>query len=518
MFSATVLEMSMAGVLSEGVIENFSEIETVMEEQVLARDQVTRHINEFISGITRLAPSFSIISSTSHEIMPITESGVNAANDIKNQVKEIKSSNDRALAMIETMHRQCREIGKINQAIAEIASQTNLLALNAAIEAARAGNHGTGFAVVAAEVRKLADQSNRAARDIGHLLRKIEDEIGRIGHTLNQKKIIGDKSFTQVEKIKDFFVETDRSIKDVISEIEDVTSLMQEVTAKAEDMAGARSGVEKKRGSIQSAVEKIKFLLKRQDSQSLEEINSILNEIRSAMEEQVRSRNRVTDALNHIFSGMDLVSKKSSFLTHTANKKRFAISNGRDEINNIKSSISEIKVVSDRTTSQIGILGKRSRQINEFTGAIAEISSQTNLLALNAAIEAARAGDHGRGFGVVAKEVRKLADRAAHSAKEIEILVLQIDEQIINIVSFISEDSLKVDNGLEVADRLDQSFINIEQSSGRTAHNLETILTEIKGVSEMIHPLTNARKSREEKRLKFISLLQQLRRAVTERA
>lgn len=504
-------EIEGTSALSGDLLKIFTEIDTVMEEQILARDDVTARINEFISGIAELAPIFKKISEDSQKMIPVAESGVNASNDIKTQVKEIKNSNDRTMAMVETLNMYCRKIGEINQLIAEIASQTNLLALNAAIEAARAGNHGTGFVVVAEEVRKLADQSNRAAKDIVLLLGKIIGEIGIIAKTMNQKKIMVDISFSVVEKITEFFLATHRSVEEVIGEITDATLLMQEVNYKAGDMASARSGVEKKRGSIYNAVKELKHLFNRRDSQRLVEISGIINEIESNMEQQVRSRDRVTATLGDIFTGIDSVVTKTGSLADTAQKKRIVISNGQKEINNIKNNMDQIKAISDRTTSHIEALDGRSRQINEFTGAIAEIASQTNLLALNAAIEAVRAGNYGRGFGVVAKEVRKLADRATYLAQEIETLVAQINDQILNIVSFIEEDALKVKNGQEASDHLEQSFKNIEQSTGSTAYNLETAYTEIKGVSEMIYSLTNARTAREEKRIKFVGLIEQLR-------
>ncbi|HHY63494.1 MAG TPA: hypothetical protein GX501_00450 [Clostridiaceae bacterium] len=101
----------------------------------------------------------------------------NTSKEIERMIQGIKESADtnlESVKLVEELERQSNEIGEIVQAVVRIADQTNLLALNAAIEAARAGEHGKGFAVVADEVRNLAETSEKSARNIRELVNEIQ--------------------------------------------------------------------------------------------------------------------------------------------------------------------------------------------------------------------------------------------------------------------------------------------------------------------------------------------------------
>ncbi len=130
--------------------------------------------------------------------------------------------------------------------------------------------------------------------------------------------------------------------------------------------------------------------------------------------------------------------------------------------------IQEIAGVVQHSAQIIERLGKSSNQIGEIVSVIDAIAEQTNLLALNAAIEAARAGEQGKGFAVVADEVRKLAERTTHSTQQIADMIRSIQTETNAAVHSMKNGRLRVDEGLELADRAGLALQNIEKNIVQT--------------------------------------------------
>ncbi|MGP4040330.1 methyl-accepting chemotaxis protein [Gracilibacillus sp. D59] len=130
-----------------------------------------------------------------------------------------------------------------------------------------------------------------------------------------------------------------------------------------------------------------------------------------------------------------------------------------------------------RTTSDtVQLLNNRSKEIDGIVSIITDISSQTNLLALNAAIEAARAGEHGKGFAVVADEVRKLSEQTVDSASQIASLVQSIQRETITSVDSMHHVINEVENGQEIVRETGKIFGNIHSSIGNVATQIKQIL------------------------------------------
>ncbi len=140
---------------------------------------------------------------------------------------------------------------------------------------------------------------------------------------------------------------------------------------------------------------------------------------------------------------------------------------GGEAVERTVAGILEIRETVAETTRKVKRLAESSQEISKIVALISQIASRTNLLALNASIEAARAGEAGRGFAIVADEVRQLADRAAKASKEIEQIVLQIQGETGSVMTAMEEGTQQVIEGTRLAEQAKRSLEDIIQVSNR---------------------------------------------------
>lgn len=153
----------------------------------------------------------------------------------------------------------------------------------------------------------------------------------------------------------------------------------------------------------------------------------------------------------------------------------------------IKNIAEQVKVSAD----VVGTLGKRSSEIGSIVETISNIAGQTNLLALNAAIEAARAGEAGRGFAVVADEVRKLAEQSALAAQNITQLVNDIQRDTDMAVESISEGSQSVSDGAAIVTATGEAFRLIEEQVELLNGTVEKSTAAIETLNAATHELAD---------------------------
>jgi len=156
---------------------------------------------------------------------------------------------DHASEVAAVLDKESREIGKLVDGITRIASQTDLLALNAAIEAARAGQHGLGFRVVAGEVRKLAEQSSRSAEEVRAKVRATQDQIGRVVDAMQKgreaAKGVGSVATTVHGALDAIFADLNSTVQfatTFAAETENQTKRMREVLRRMEEVAAIADG------------------------------------------------------------------------------------------------------------------------------------------------------------------------------------------------------------------------------------------------------------------------------------
>ncbi|MFH7025896.1 MAG: methyl-accepting chemotaxis protein [Heteroscytonema crispum UTEX LB 1556] len=151
---------------------------------------------------------------------------------------------------------------------------------------------------------------------------------------------------------------------------------------------------------------------------------------------------------------------------------------GGEAVENTVAGILEIRETVAETTRKVKRLAESSQEISKIVALISQIASRTNLLALNASIEAARAGEAGRGFAIVADEVRQLADKSAKSLKEIEQIVMQIQSETGSVMTAMEEGTQQVIKGTKLAEEAKRSLENIIQVANRIDIIVRSITTD----------------------------------------
>jgi methyl-accepting chemotaxis protein len=169
------------------------------------------------------------------------------------------------------------------------------------------------------------------------------------------------------------------------------------------------------------------------------------------------------------------IAQKTADVVTSSNNASSMSDEGQQTVNKAVLGIQQVAVTVSESAQLMVALGRRSEQIGQIIQVIKDIAEQTNLLALNAAIEAARAGEQGRGFAVVADEVRKLAERTANATSEISEMISAIQTETANAASTMEKGSNQVSEGVALANQAGKSLHNINNSVNHVVAMLEQI-------------------------------------------
>ncbi|MCC7203620.1 MAG: HAMP domain-containing protein [Phycisphaeraceae bacterium] len=205
------------------------------------------------------------------------------------------------------------------------------------------------------------------------------------------------------------------------------------------------------------------------------EIAASSEEIATGMNEQSQQVTQIASAIEEMSATVVEVAKKSADAANNANESGQIAQEGGTVVNQTIEGMSAINQAVSASASAVTELGKRGQQIGQIVEVINDIADQTNLLALNAAIEAARAGEHGRGFAVVADEVRKLADRTTKATEEIATSIQAIQQETTQAVDRMNAGTEQVKAGVESATHAGQSLQKIVSSAQGVASMIQSI-------------------------------------------
>ncbi len=236
-------------------------------EQTQQTSEVARSIEQMTKTILDNTKNASIAAETAKSSGDKARKGGNVVEDTIKGMLRIAEVVKKSAETVEALGKSSDAIGEIIQVIDDIADQTNLLALNAAIEAARAGEQGRGFAVVADEVRKLAERTTKATKEIAGMIKQIQKVTTEAVDSMKQGKI-------EVDKGKSLADNAGEVLREIIAEAEKVTDVAALVAAASEEQSAAAEQISKNIESI-SAVTQESASGAQQIAKSAEDLNNL---------------------------------------------------------------------------------------------------------------------------------------------------------------------------------------------------------------------------------------------------
>lgn len=226
--------------------------------------------------------------------------------------------------------------------------------------------------------------------------------------------------------------------------------------------------------------------------EAMQQIAQSMGQVAKGASEQAQVVNQAALSIDRMASASQKIAEDAStgntFAAEAAQEAEKGASLGTETVQDMY----EIKQMVGDASEKVKEMSMHSDKISTIVETIEDIASQTNLLALNAAIEAARAGEHGKGFAVVADEVRKLAEKSSQSAKEIAGLVVTIQKSIGDAVKSMASSDSEVANGVSQADKSNAALTNIQQAANQVYKRVSEIMESAENIASQAGEMSSA--------------------------
>ena len=314
---------------------------------------------------------------------------------------------------------------------------------------------------------------SRAIKDsmisVSGILKRIKDISARIVYVAEEVEV-------ESRKVAEGTALESEAISDISASVEEMNAAISEVADSTEGLASSAEEAVVSMAEMVTSIEQINgstqdlSMAVESSSASLEELSATIKEVANNSAELAGAAQETQSAIMEIASSVKEVeqrAKESSILSDKV--KTDATTFGMSSIGKAIDGMKDIKVSVEKTAGYIKKLGGRSEEIGKILNIIDEVTDQTTLLALNAAILAAQAGEHGKGFSVVADEIKNLAERTSVSTQEIGELIQSVQQEVADAVEAMALGLKSVDTGFKVTGEAADALRKIVESSKQSS-------------------------------------------------
>jgi len=277
---------------------NIQNVSKNTQGQASAVTQTSASIEQMVTSVQRISKTAQQLVELSQKTKIAVEAGLDAVDKSVKSTDDISRAITRSADTIAALGSRAEDIGKIVNVIDDIAEQTNLLALNAAIEAARAGEQGLGFAVVAEEVRKLAERSAKSTKEIAELISGIQKEAQDAVRLMEKSTELVEKGVEQSKQVG-------QSLKNIEGNVGEVDRYSKEIGAATQEQSAGSTQIAKAAESLR---------------ESTQEISSATDEQASAAEQIVKTMEKMREMITQNASGAAQLASSAEELNSQADR------------------------------------------------------------------------------------------------------------------------------------------------------------------------------------------------------
>ena len=318
---------------------------------------------------------------------------------------------------------------------------------------------------------KEIEKINRQTDEIGAIGRAFTQLIGYFNEMSDHANMIADGDLTiQVQPKGDTDLLGNTFTRMVLGLRKAMTGVLEsssQVSAASVQLASAANDAGQATSQIATTIQQVARGTAQQSesvnktASSVEQMTRAIDGVARGAQEQAGAANKAATITAQLSSAIEQVAGNAQAVVQQSSVASEAARQGTTKVENTLNGMQNIKQRVGISAEKVQEMGSRSDQIGDIVVIIEDIASQTNLLALNAAIEAARAGEAGKGFAVVADEVRKLAERSSSATKEIGGLIKSIQKTVSEAVSAMDEGAREVERGVSMANEAGSSLKDI---------------------------------------------------------